>query len=83
MKASLLQANHFKLGSALAEIEKKPKPSHLCNDCISKWKEKVILSDMVLLVHKMILEISYIYIYNLIPQTYRIISAILFNPIAK
>uniref|UniRef100_A0A670XUX0 Nitric oxide synthase trafficking n=1 Tax=Pseudonaja textilis TaxID=8673 RepID=A0A670XUX0_PSETE len=40
LKAALLQANHFKLGSALAEIEKKPKPTHPCNDCISKWKEK-------------------------------------------
>ncbi|XP_013919210.1 PREDICTED: nostrin [Thamnophis sirtalis] len=47
LKASLLQANHFKLGSALAEIEKKPKPSHLCNDCISKWKEKDCLHSSV------------------------------------
>ncbi|XP_070587824.1 nostrin [Erythrolamprus reginae] len=47
LKASVLQANHFKLGSALAEIEKKPKPSHLCNDCISKWKEKDCLHSSV------------------------------------
>ncbi|KAG8124964.1 hypothetical protein E2320_020247, partial [Naja naja] len=47
LKAALLQANHFKLGSALAEIEKKPKPSHPCNDCISKWKEKDCLHSSV------------------------------------
>ncbi|KAL7991664.1 hypothetical protein Chor_015920 [Crotalus horridus] len=47
LKAALLQANHFKLGSALAEIEKKPKPSHLSNDCISKWKEKDCLHSSV------------------------------------
>ncbi|ETE69645.1 Nostrin, partial [Ophiophagus hannah] len=47
LKAALLQANHFKLESALAEIEKKPKPSHLCNDCISKWKEKDCLHSSV------------------------------------
>ncbi|KAM3853749.1 nostrin [Vipera latastei] len=47
LKAALLQANHFKLGSTLAEIEKKPKPSHLLNDCISKWKEKDCLHSSV------------------------------------
>ncbi|XP_063174295.1 nostrin [Candoia aspera] len=40
LKAALLQANHFKLGSVLADIEKRPKPTCLWNDCISKWKEK-------------------------------------------
>ncbi|XP_007421905.1 nostrin [Python bivittatus] len=39
LKAALLRANHFKLGSVLAEIEERPKPSCLWND-ISKWKEK-------------------------------------------
>ncbi|XP_042306173.1 nostrin [Sceloporus undulatus] len=40
LKATLLQANHFKLASVLAEIEQKPKPTQPWNNCISKWKEK-------------------------------------------
>ncbi|KAH0621452.1 hypothetical protein JD844_022792 [Phrynosoma platyrhinos] len=40
LKATLLQANHFKLASVLAEIEQRPKPTQPWNNCISKWKEK-------------------------------------------
>ncbi|XP_077175918.1 nostrin isoform X2 [Paroedura picta] len=40
LKVNLLQANYFKLGSILAEMEQKPKPTEPWNNCISKWKEK-------------------------------------------
>ncbi|XP_033022421.1 nostrin isoform X1 [Lacerta agilis] len=39
LKVILLQANHFKLATVLAEIEQMPKPVEPWN-CISKWKEK-------------------------------------------
>lgn len=42
LKVNLLQANYFKLGSILAEMEQKPKPTEPWNNCILKWKEKVI-----------------------------------------
>ncbi|XP_061464561.1 nostrin [Rhineura floridana] len=40
LKVILLQANHFKLASVLAEIEQKPKPTEPWNNRVSKWKEK-------------------------------------------
>ncbi|XP_074159296.1 nostrin isoform X1 [Sminthopsis crassicaudata] len=40
LKLDLLQANFFKLSSVLADLEQKPKPTHPCSSCISKWKEK-------------------------------------------
>ncbi|XP_053327493.1 nostrin [Spea bombifrons] len=40
LKISLLEANHFKLSSALATLEKRSAPSHPCSECISTWKEK-------------------------------------------
>ncbi|XP_027629647.1 nostrin isoform X1 [Tupaia chinensis] len=40
LKLDLLQANSYKLSSVLAELEKRPKPSHPCSNSIFKWKEK-------------------------------------------
>ncbi|MEE6489511.1 hypothetical protein FKM82_015599 [Ascaphus truei] len=40
LKLNLLEANSFKLESALAEREKRPAPSHPCKECIITWKEK-------------------------------------------
>ncbi|XP_060033744.1 nostrin isoform X2 [Erinaceus europaeus] len=40
LKLDLLQANSYKLSSVLAELEKRPKPSHPCSASIFKWKEK-------------------------------------------
>ncbi|XP_044525748.1 nostrin isoform X2 [Gracilinanus agilis] len=40
LKLDLLQANFFKLSSVLADLEQRPKPTHPCSSCISKWKEK-------------------------------------------
>ncbi|XP_077010186.1 nostrin isoform X2 [Tamandua tetradactyla] len=40
LKLDLLQANFYKLSSVLAELEQRSKPSHPCNICIFKWKEK-------------------------------------------
>ncbi|XP_062972504.1 nostrin [Elgaria multicarinata webbii] len=49
LKATLLQANHFKLVSVLAQVEQKPKPAPLWNDCISKWKEKDCVHSSVVI----------------------------------
>ncbi|XP_070364157.1 nostrin isoform X4 [Equus asinus] len=40
LKLDLLQANSYKLSSVLAELEKRPQPSHPCGNSIFKWKEK-------------------------------------------
>ncbi|KAG8432401.1 hypothetical protein GDO86_016880 [Hymenochirus boettgeri] len=40
LKLNLLEANHFKLASALAELEGRSLPSHPCSERIAKWKEK-------------------------------------------
>ncbi|XP_004428280.1 PREDICTED: nostrin isoform X1 [Ceratotherium simum simum] len=40
LKLDLLQANSYKLSSVLAELEKRPQPSHPCSNSIFKWKEK-------------------------------------------
>ncbi|XP_012581422.1 PREDICTED: nostrin isoform X2 [Condylura cristata] len=40
LKLDLLQANSYKLSSVLAEVERRPKPSHPCSSYIFKWKEK-------------------------------------------
>ncbi|KAJ7345676.1 hypothetical protein JRQ81_001626 [Phrynocephalus forsythii] len=49
LKATLLQANHFKLTSVLAEIEQKPKPAPPGNNSISKWKEKDCVHSSVVI----------------------------------
>lgn len=40
LKIDLLQANSYKLSSVLAELEKRPQPSHPCSNSIFKWKDK-------------------------------------------
>ncbi|XP_024435663.3 nostrin isoform X2 [Desmodus rotundus] len=40
LKLDLLQANSYKLSSVLAELERRPQPSHPCSNSIFKWKEK-------------------------------------------
>ncbi|XP_069472359.1 nostrin isoform X2 [Ambystoma mexicanum] len=40
LKLCLLEANFYKLSTAVAEIEKKPGPSHPCSNCIYTWEEK-------------------------------------------
>ncbi|KAM4626400.1 nostrin [Discoglossus pictus] len=40
LKVNLLEANYYKLSLALAELEKRPLPTHPCSECITKWKEK-------------------------------------------
>ncbi|KAM9305973.1 nostrin [Gastrophryne carolinensis] len=40
LKIHLLEANHFKLSLALAELEKNPLPTHPCSERMIKWKEK-------------------------------------------
>ncbi|XP_060113260.1 nostrin [Heteronotia binoei] len=49
LKVNLLQANYFKLGSLLAEMEQKPKPTEPWNNCISKWKEKDCVHSSVMI----------------------------------
>uniref|UniRef100_A0ACB8G0X7 Uncharacterized protein n=1 Tax=Sphaerodactylus townsendi TaxID=933632 RepID=A0ACB8G0X7_9SAUR len=49
LKVNLLQANYFKLGSLLAEMEQKPKPIEPWHDCISKWKEKDCVHSSVMI----------------------------------
>ncbi|XP_060634507.2 nostrin [Anolis sagrei] len=49
LKATLLQANHFKLASVLAEIEQRSKPTNPWNNCISKWKEKDCVHSSVVI----------------------------------
>ncbi|XP_072837879.2 nostrin [Pogona vitticeps] len=49
LKATLLQANHFKLASVLAGMEQKPKPAQPWNNCISKWKEKDCVHNSVVI----------------------------------
>ncbi|KAM8933490.1 nostrin [Pelodytes ibericus] len=40
LKLNLLEANHFKLSTALASLEQRPPPSHPCSERINTWKEK-------------------------------------------
>ncbi|KAK2492929.1 hypothetical protein MC885_019754, partial [Smutsia gigantea] len=40
LKIDLLQANAYKLSSVLAELEKRPQPSHSCSNAIFTWKDK-------------------------------------------
>ncbi|XP_068101694.1 nostrin [Hyperolius riggenbachi] len=40
LRINLLEANHYKLSSALAELEQQPVPMHPCTERMSKWKEK-------------------------------------------
>ncbi|XP_015277744.1 PREDICTED: nostrin isoform X2 [Gekko japonicus] len=49
LKVNLLQANYFKLGNILAEMEQKPKPTEPWNNCISKWKEKDCVHSSVMI----------------------------------
>ncbi|XP_054827224.1 nostrin isoform X2 [Eublepharis macularius] len=51
LKVSLLQANYFKLGSILADMEQTPKPTEPWNDCISKWKEKDCVHSSVMITY--------------------------------
>uniref|UniRef100_A0A2K5PNK6 Nostrin n=1 Tax=Cebus imitator TaxID=2715852 RepID=A0A2K5PNK6_CEBIM len=40
LKLDLLEANSYKLSSTLAELEKRPQPSHPCSNSIFRWREK-------------------------------------------
>ncbi|KAM4697415.1 nostrin [Rhinophrynus dorsalis] len=40
LKINLLEANLFKLSSAVAELEARSPPSHPCSERITRWKEK-------------------------------------------
>ncbi|KAJ1188297.1 hypothetical protein NDU88_005059 [Pleurodeles waltl] len=40
LKLCLLESNFFKISSAVAELEKKPRPSHPSSQCIFTWEEK-------------------------------------------
>ncbi|XP_069589182.1 nostrin [Ranitomeya imitator] len=40
LKIHLLEANHFKLSLALAELQQKTLPTHPCSERMTKWKEK-------------------------------------------
>ncbi|XP_075687224.1 nostrin [Rhinoderma darwinii] len=40
LKVNILEANHFKLSLALAELEQKTLPTHPCSERMTKWKEK-------------------------------------------
>ncbi|XP_078537747.1 nostrin isoform X2 [Lissotriton helveticus] len=40
LKLCLLESNFFKISSVLAELEKKPRPSHPSIQCIFTWEEK-------------------------------------------
>ncbi|XP_056390111.1 nostrin [Hyla sarda] len=40
LKINLLEANHFKLSLALAQLEQKTLPTHPCSERMIKWKEK-------------------------------------------
>lgn len=40
LKMNLLEANHFKLSLALAELEQQSLPTHPCSERMVRWKEK-------------------------------------------
>ncbi|XP_040297615.1 nostrin [Bufo bufo] len=40
LRVNLLEANHFKLSSALAQLEQKTLPTHPCSERMTKWREK-------------------------------------------
>ncbi|XP_071977905.1 nostrin [Engystomops pustulosus] len=40
LKINLLEANHFKLSLALAQLEQKTLPTHPCSERMTRWKEK-------------------------------------------
>ncbi|XP_063284700.1 nostrin [Pelobates fuscus] len=40
LKINLLEANNFKLTSALASLQEQPLPTHPCSERINTWKEK-------------------------------------------
>lgn len=40
LKINLLEANHFKLSLARAELEQKTLPTHPCSERMTKWREK-------------------------------------------